>query len=236
MDVSAYKALSFDCYGTLIDWETGLLDALRPWLSRVGYTRGDDETLEAYARAESAVELDHPDWLYPNVLREVVDRLCADLGVSATDDDRDHLANSVGDWPAFADSPAALARLGDRFQLAILSNVDRASFARSNARLRVDFDLVATAEDIGSYKPNLANFEYLFEKLAARGIERHELLHVAQSLHHDIEPARQLGLSCVWIDRRSAAESFGATMAPTQDVAADATFPSMAAFAEHATN
>jgi len=232
MDFNSYKALSFDCYGTLIDWEAGILDALRPWLSRVGCSLEQDRLLEAFARCESAIEQEHPDWLYPDVLREVVDRLSRELELPADPADRDRLAASVGDWPAFSDSKAALAALGSRFELLILSNVDQASFARSNARLDVTFELIITAQDVGSYKPDLANFQQLLEACARRGIEPDQLLHVAQSLHHDIEPARELGLSCVWIDRRGRAAGHGATMPPKGDVRADATFASLREFAE----
>ncbi len=231
MDYSKFKVLSFDCYGTLIDWETGILHTLRPWLSDNGCELNDDLVLEAFAKAESDAEREQPALPYPDILRDVVDRLAPMLEVPATPAQRETLATSVANWPAFADSPGALAELAGRYQLAILSNVDNQSFAGSNARLGVSFDLVLTAEDIGSYKPDLANFHALLAALAERGIERHELLHVAQSLHHDIEPARQLDLACVWIDRRGPGDSYGATMPPRGEVSADATFRSMAAFA-----
>jgi 2-haloalkanoic acid dehalogenase type II len=225
------RILTFDCYGTLIDWETGILAALRPWLSRVGAQLSDDAALEVFGRAESAAELADPAALYPDILRASIERMSAELNADTTQAERDAFASSVGDWPAFADSQKALADLKTRFELGILSNIDRASFALSNARLGVEFDVICTAEDIGSYKPNLANFRYLFDRLAERGIERNEILHVAQSLHHDIEPARELGLASVWIDRRHAKHGFGATLPPTADVAADLVFPSLEAFA-----
>ena len=140
---------------------------------------------------------------------------------------------SVGRWPAFADSAEALARLHRRFRLVILSNVDRASFAASNHHLGVEFDLVLTAEDVGAYKPSPRSFPALLEGISSIGVSRDELLHVAQSLYHDHEPARAVGLPSVWIDRRHDREGFGATPAPrADDVAPDWTFPSMAAFAD----
>jgi 2-haloalkanoic acid dehalogenase type II len=229
MDLADYRILTFDCYGTLIDWETGILAALRPWLSRTGSSASDDDVLQAYARAESAAERAQPGALYPDILRAAVDAVAAELGHAIREDERDAFAASVGDWPAFPDSATALADLKTRYQLAILSNVDRASFARTNARLGVEFDAVMTAQDIGSYKPDLANFRYMFDILTRRGIERGQILHVAQSLHHDIAPARELGLSCVWIDRRRDRPGAGAT--PPSDVTADVSFASLAEFA-----
>ena len=227
MNLADIEILTFDCYGTLIDWETGILTALRPWLERSGCALTDDTVLEAYARAESAAELQHPKMPYPDILRTAFDRTAVELGIALDPAAREAFATSIGDWPAFADTRPALTELGARYQLGILSNVDRVSFAASNERLGVELDVIMTAQDIGSYKPDLANFRYMITTLAGRGIERHQILHVAQSLHHDIEPALQIGLSCVWIDRRHAKQGFGATMAPTAQAAADLRFTSL---------
>lgn len=225
-----YDTLSFDCYGTLIDWETGIATALRPWAEAHELALTDAELVAAHARHETLVQQDHPSALYPDVLGETLRRVGHDLDVSVTDADADAYGASVGEWPAFPDSAAALGRLAERFQLVILSNVDRASFARSNEKLGVEFDLIVTAQDVGSYKPNLANFEALFERLPSIGTDRARLLHVAESLYHDHEPANRLALPSVWINRDHA--HGGASAAPKGSYQPDCQFLTMAAFAD----
>ncbi len=196
-----YAALSFDCYGTLIDWETGILGFLRPWAERSGLTADDEALLAAFSRHERHQQETHPAKRYPELLADVLRGIAADLGTAASDADARAFGDSVGDWPAFDDSTDALAWLGRHYRLIILSNVDRASFARSNERLGVEFDAIITAEDVGSYKPTLANFRRALaaaERLTGRD---DGLLHVGESLHHDIAPAQALGLPVVWIDR-----------------------------------
>lgn len=212
MRLSDFKALSFDCYGTLIDWEAGLSEALRPLAERAG--KSPEELLEAYGPIEHDLEEIHPGMRYSQLLEHVHERLCDDFGVDRDEGAAAALGASVGDWPAFPDSVDALAYLKGHFKLIILSNVDRASFARSNRRLAVEFDHIFTAEDIGSYKPDLHNFEYLLEHLAADGVGKGELLHVAQSLFHDHLPANRMGIASAWIDRRYDKPGSGATKLP----------------------
>ena len=161
-------ALSFDCYGTLIDWGAGIVEALRPWSSRHGIT--DEAVLEAHAAHETMVQSEHPTMRYPDVLAATVRRVAAQLGVDVTDVEQAALRTSVPDWPAFPDSAAALAALHARFRLVILSNIDRRSFAASARRLGTDFDLVVTAEDVGSYKPSAANFAALLDAVPSIGV------------------------------------------------------------------
>ncbi|MFL6751979.1 MAG: haloacid dehalogenase type II [Sphingomicrobium sp.] len=212
MRISDFKALSFDCYGTLVDWEAGLAAALAPLAERSG--KGPDELLDAYGAIEHEVEQEFPSLPYSQLLEKVHARLSRRLGVAEDAEGAARLAASVGDWPPFPDSAEALRYLKQHFQLIILSNVDRLSFAASRQRLGVDFDYVFTAEDIGSYKPNLRNFEYMLDRLAADGIAKGELLHVAQSLFHDHVPANRLGIASAWIDRRHAKRGSGATPLP----------------------
>jgi len=169
------------------------------------------------------------------VLARSLRQLGGQLGAPVTDEDAARLAGSVPDWPAFPDSPAALAALSQRFKLIILSNVDRASFAGSNRRLGVEFTSILTAEDIGSYKPAQRNFDALTAEAARLGITPGKLLHVAQSLFHDHVPAKRAGLRTVWINRRHADPGWGATPEPSAPVTPDWEFPSMAAFAAAAT-
>lgn len=231
IDLTRYSALSFDCYGTLIDWEAGIAAVLGPWARRHDPSSTDEDVLVEYAEHEAAVEREHPATLYPDVLREAFRRTGVSLGFEVTDADADALGTSVPDWPAFDDSAEALQRLEQHYKLVILSNVDRAGFAASNRRLKVEFDEILTAEDLGSYKPDPANFAALLEraeKIGAAG----QLLHVAQSLFHDNVPAKAVGLPTVWINRRSAQPGWGATPAPRANVTPDLEFPSMAAFAD----
>jgi 2-haloacid dehalogenase len=207
LDLGAFEVLSFDCYGTLIDWETGLLAALRPVLAAHGVDAGDDELLEAYARHEA--ELEAGEYRrYREVLAEALRRVGGELGFEPAPAESERFSGSVGDWPAFEDSAAALARLHERYRLAPITNCDDDLFALSARRLGVDFDWVVTAEQARSYKPSARNFELAFETI---GVPRARILHVAQSLFHDHVPAAKLGLASVWIDRRRGRDGFGAT-------------------------
>ncbi len=226
-----FDALSFDCFGTLIDWESGIATSLAPWAARQGVALSSEQLLERYATAEATEEARSPGARYPDILAATMRSLAGTLGVTIEDADAERLARSVPQWPAFADAPRALATLASEYRLIILSNVDRASFAGSNARLGVRFDAIITAEDVGSYKPSPRNFAALLEAVDAMGIERGRLLHVAQSLFHDHVPARALGLRTVWIDRRAGRSGWGATPAPESAVTPDWTFASMADFA-----
>jgi 2-haloalkanoic acid dehalogenase type II len=219
----AYDLLSFDCYGTLIDWETGILTALRVGLGTAVDAVSDDELLAAFAAVEHEAEV--PYRTYRAVLdlsiRGVGDR----LGVPVDDDAARAFGASVGDWPAFPDSAEALRRLQSRFRLAVITNCDDDLFAASERRLGISFDHVVTAEQVGSYKPDVANFHFAH---ARWGVPRERILHVAQSLFHDHVPAKALGMRTVWIDRR-AGRAGGAT--PPAAATPDALYPSMAAFA-----
>ena len=232
MRFSDFDALSFDCYGTLIDWETGIAAILQPWAGAHGLTMSDDELLSAYSTHEAEAERTHPTELYPAILARSMRSLGGSLGVPVSDAEAQALATSVPDWPAFADSAAALRRLSRRYKLIILSNVDRLSFAGSNERLGVTFAATVTAQDVGSYKPAPRNFEALTAEAARLGIGDGKLLHVAQSLFHDHVPAKAAGLPTVWIDRRHAKPGWGATPEPPSPVTPDWTFDSMAAFAD----
>jgi 2-haloalkanoic acid dehalogenase type II len=212
MQLSDFKALSFDCYGTLIDWETGILEALRPLRDRAGVSAED--LLTAYGEVEHEVEVQHPSLAYSQLLEKVHAGLSRRFGIAENLKEAAKLGASVGDWPAFPDSAEALAYLKQHFKLIILSNVDRLSFAGSQQRLGVEFDHVFTAQDIGSYKPDLRNFEYLVAHLAVDGIDKAALLHVAQSLFHDHVPANRMRIASAWIDRRHDKPGGGATVMP----------------------
>ncbi len=210
-----HKVLTFDCYGTLIDWESGIWDALQPLLvanAPSSVVRG--AALEAFARHETAEQQRSPGTLYPEILERVHRALASELGLATTPDLDADFGASVPHWPAFPDTADALRQLERHFELVILSNVNRAGFTASNRKLGVEFDAIYTAEDIGSYKPDPANFEYLLAHLASDlGRGPGDVLHTAQSLHHDHMQARAFGLANAWIDRQRLSEggSWGAT-------------------------
>lgn len=210
-----YKVLTFDCYGTLIDWEGGIWDAFQPIL--MANQRSDinrSKLLEAFAVAESGQQAETPGMLYASLLEHVHRKLAEKFNLQTTAQLDADFGQSVPLWPAFADTADALRLLKTHYKLVILSNVDRAGFAASNRKLGVEFDAIYTAEDIGSYKPTPANFEYMLEHLQKDlGLGKGDILHTAQSLFHDHVQAKAFGLDNVWIDRQrlSESENWGAT-------------------------
>jgi 2-haloacid dehalogenase len=232
MRLSDFTTLTFDCYGTLIDWESGMLAGLRPLTAKVKRPLTPDEILAAHGRHESTQQLQTPTRLYRDLLAIVYKRLSEEWGVPAPWDECVAYGRSIKDWPAFPDTADALQTLKRHFRLVILSNVDNESFAHSNAKLGVQFDAVITAEDVGAYKPSLTNFEYMLEKLGGMGIAKGEILHTAESLFHDHGPANRIGLASCWIHRRHDKEGFGATMQPAAMPHHDFRFTSMAELAE----
>ncbi|MGI9521694.1 MAG: haloacid dehalogenase type II [Hyphomicrobiaceae bacterium] len=228
MRLTDYKALTFDVYGTLIDWESGMVAGLKPLTSRVSQSLTRDRILEAHAYHESNTQRQTPAKIYSDLLAVVCKRLAEEWCVSVSWEDGLAYGRSVQHWPAFADSAGALQYLKRYYKLIILSNVDNASFAHSNRKLEVDFDARYTAEDIGSYKPASRNFEYMIDSLARLGIPKNDILHTAESMFHDHAPAKEFGLANCWIYRRHDQKGFGATMNPGEMPSTDFTFNSMA--------
>ena len=229
LDFGGFEALTFDCYGTLIDWETGLTNAFLPIFRGRRVEAAADALLERFAVHESAAEAGAYR-RYRVVLAAALRGVTAEYGVEPTADEIEAFSGSVGEWPAFPDTRMALASLKERFKLGVITNCDDDLFAASQPRLGVAFDWVVTAEQVGAYKPSSRNFEVAIERI---GLPRDRILHVAQSLFHDHVPARQVGLASVWIDRRSDRPGGGAT--PPASASPDATFPDMATFAAAAT-
>ncbi|HWK45503.1 MAG TPA: haloacid dehalogenase type II [Stellaceae bacterium] len=227
MRLTDFKVLTFDCYGTLIDWETGIFTALQPLLTQAGVTLPKDKVLEIFAQHESRQQTETPSMVYPELLAAVHRRLATLWGVTASDLAHRSFGQSVPEWPVFIDSAASLQYLKKYYKLVILSNVDRASFKASNVRLQVEFDAIYTAQDIGSYKPDPRNFDYLLSHLAEQGVAKGDILHTAQSLFHDHGPANRVGLASAWIDRRYAEGGWGATMPPPKEIKLDFHFNSM---------
>jgi 2-haloacid dehalogenase len=225
LDFDRFDVLTFDCYGTLIDWEAGILAALRAPLAAHGIEASDEQVLEAFARHEAEIEAGK--YLpYREVLGEVLAAMVGHFDRKATAEERATFGGSVVDWPAFPDSADALAALQRRFALAVITNCDDDLFAASNRRLGVTFDFVITAQQVGAYKPSRRNFEVAFERLDR---PRDRILHVAQSLYHDHVPAKALGLTTVWVNRRHDRTGSGAT--PAADATPDLVVPDMATLA-----
>jgi 2-haloacid dehalogenase len=235
MRLGDFSALTFDCYGTLIDWEAGILTALRPWAAAHTVTVDDETLLAAFGQAESRREAAEPAAPYPQILAGVLRDLAEELGTTASHEEAQAFAGSVQDWPAFPDSAEALAYLQRHYKLVIVSNVDRASFRHSNARLGVTFDAVVTAGDAGAYKPALNHFHLALARLAELGVAKDRVLHVAQSLYHDHLPAKRLGLRTMWVNRRAGrgqGGGGGATPVAPVPVTPDGEVPTLAALVE----
>jgi 2-haloalkanoic acid dehalogenase type II len=230
-----FEVLTFDCYGTLIDWETGIWDALQPLLVENGDDVTREEALLAFGAEESEQESRTPTMPYPEVLARVHRAVAKRFGLLSREELDSAFGASLPHWPAFADTATALRALKRRYRLVILSNVHRDGIAASNRKLGVRFDAIYTAEEIGSYKPSPRNFEYMLERLETdHGIAPNQILHTAQSLFHDHVPARVFGLANCWIDRRglSGGGGWGATAKVRERPEVDFVFPSLAALSE----
>lgn len=233
MHLKDFKVLSFDCYGTLIDWETGIWTALQPLLQQAHGTITREQALAAYGDIEPAIEHEHPGLLYREILALVHKSMATRWNLPTSAELDTAFGGSIGNWPAFPDTRDALIWLKQHFKLVILSNVDRRSFSETNPKLGVTFDAICTAEDIGSYKPDQRNFGYLLTTIEGLGHNRADLLHVAQSLYHDIKPAARLGIHRCWINRRGdRGTGSGATRAVERMPTCDFQYPSLGAFAE----
>jgi putative hydrolase of the HAD superfamily len=232
LKLTDFKVLTFDCYGTLINWESGMLAGLAPLTGRMKRKLTRDQILEAHARHESSQQAQTPSKRYSELLAVVYKRLAEEWQVKVNWEECVRYGSSVRRWNPFPDSVAALKTLKKHFKLVILSNVDNESFAATNKKLGVEFDAVYTAEDIGSYKPADANFEYMLAMLKSRGYEKEDILHTAESMFHDHAPANSHGLRSCWIYRRHAQEGFGATMHPGEMPRYDFMFHSLGEMAK----
>lgn len=206
--LSDFSLLSFDVYGTLIDWETGVLDALKPLIGARKDEFNRDQILKVYAEAEAAQQEATPDMRYSQLLATIHPKVADKLFLpEPTAEQSEAFGNSIGSWPAFPDTVGALRRLSKHYKLVVLSNVDRESFSRSNSgpMQGVPFDLVITAQDVGSYKPDLQNFQYLLREVRNKfGIPKEKVLQTAQSQFHDHRPAKIMDIKSCWIERPGA--------------------------------
>jgi 2-haloacid dehalogenase len=231
MKLSDFKMLTFDTYGTLIDWESGIYNALGPLLDKLPLRLSRDEVLELFGEFELKQETDTPRQVYSSLLADVSRSIAQKWQIKLNDEEAATFGRSVKHWPEFADSAQSLNYLRQHYLMATLTNCDRISYMGSNARLEIEWDGIYTAQDVGCYKPQLRNFEYMFERARRDlGILPHQILHVAQSLTHDMLPATSMGMTKVWINRRHDVEGLGATAPPEGEYSVEWAFNSMADF------
>ncbi len=194
--------VSFDCYGTLVDWEKGITNALKPVLESHGIEVEDEEILEIYARIEPELERDYKP--YKEILRMVIDEFGRRFGFKPREDERSALVDTIGDWPLFPDIREALLDIKKQHRIAVISNVDRDLFEKTLKNIGVEFDFIVTADMVKAYKPSLKVFEYAQRVF---GVEKRDWIHVGQSVFHDIIPAKRFGIRAVLVKRRG----YGAT-------------------------
>jgi len=217
LDFSKYKVLTFDCYGTLIDWDSSITDIVTPWLNEMQSPVPPDLVVSTFALMQAKHQQTRPALLYPEVLRRSWRDIEEQFGWPEDQDRAESFARSVPAWRPFADTIESLRYLSRHFELAILSNVDNASLAETLKVLEVPFVFTVTAEDVGSYKPGRPHFDTAAEEIKKRGLGKNEWLHVAQSKHHDIAPGNALELATVWVNRRHGKKGTGATLAATAE-------------------
>ncbi len=211
IDFEKFEFLSFDCYGTLIDWENGIIPVLNNLVANYKINFSEQKSLEMFAKFESEAEAG--EYIkYREILKQVVQKIGKELGFQPTELELNCLVNSIKDWQPFPDTITALPALKQKYRLGIISNIDNDLFADSAKHLQVEFDFVITAEQIKSYKPAKNNFEFAIKKME---IAPEKLLHISQSIYHDIVPAKAIGLSTIWVNRRRGKAGFGATL-PTR--------------------
>src|SRR5579863_7548389 len=229
LDFSRFRAITFDCYGTLIDWEAGILGAVRPILVAHGAALSDVDVLRLYGELEAEAESSHYQ-PYREILRDVVRGFGVRLGFHATKQEQHSLCDSLANWDPFPDTVAALRQLKGRFKLGIISNVDDDLFSASARHLEIDFDFITTAGQAHAYKPSLEIFGLAQKKM---DIQPQQWLHAGQSIYHDVIPAKSLGVATVWVNRPSPRPGAGA--AKQASAAPDVEVHSLAELAQLAT-
>ncbi|MGI9437731.1 MAG: HAD family hydrolase [Geminicoccaceae bacterium] len=227
-----FTVLTLDCYGTLVDRDRGIVNALMPWLSDAGVMAGRGEIIRAFSQAERTTLVTAPGVCYRDILLEIHDALAKFFDVARDHEAAKSLASSISQWPIHADVADALAYLKQYYRLVVLTNIDHASFDGTNKSLGVAFDAVYTAEDIGSYKPSMKSFDFLLNRLKTAGITKERVLHVAGSLRFDHVPAKRRGMSTCWIQRPNGRPRMKDSSTRGIDVHPDFHFESLGAFAE----
>ncbi|HWJ36740.1 MAG TPA: HAD family hydrolase [Steroidobacteraceae bacterium] len=225
LDLSSFKALTFDVYGTLIDWEPSIISMFQSVADQYGVDLSHEQLLLEFDRARAQLQRVRPALLYPEVLRRAYDEFCERYDIPANDAERDVFANAVMLWPAFPDAREALSYLHGHFKIGLLSNIDDASLSFSTRKLGLTADVIATAESVAAYKPDHDHFFAAFESFADLGISKEQILHVGQSLRADVIPANALGIKVAWIKRPG--RSLGSRAEDARGARPDMTFDTL---------
>jgi 2-haloacid dehalogenase len=205
-DLSRFSIITFDCYGTLIDWETGILGAIRPILDAHNAHLSDPDILRMYGAIEAEEESGEYR-RYREILQAVVRGFGTRLGFVPSEKEQHSLPNSLANWKPFRDTVAALRQLKQKFKLGILSNIDDDLFSATAPQLEVEFDYVITASQAHAYKPSLDIFRLAQKRI---GLPIEQWLHAGQSIYHDVIPAQSIGVATVWVNRPSPLPNSGA--------------------------
>jgi putative hydrolase of the HAD superfamily len=215
---SDFNTLTFDVVGTLIDFETGILDWFRPMLGRHGAPKTDEEILTAFAAVEDRYQRETPEKPFTEMLPLIYREMVFGWGIGPREEDAESFRDSIRSWPPFPDTVEALEKLGTRYRLVAVTNADAWALGHMGANMGDPFQEKITCDEVGTNKPNPRVFEYVLEKLAPRGVGKKDILHTAQSQYHDIAPASKMGFATTWIERRHGKGGFGATPRPEEVV------------------
>jgi putative hydrolase of the HAD superfamily len=230
MRLRDFNTLTFDVVGTLIDFETGILDWFRPALSRYGAAKTDEEILTTFAAVEDKYQRETPDKTFTEMLPLIYCGMTSGWGIEPRDEDAEGFRDSIRSWPPFPDTVEALKELKTRYRLVAVTNADSWALGHMSAAMEDPFEEGITCDEVGVNKPSARVFEYVLEKLAPAGVEKKDILHTAQSQYHDIVPASALGFATMWIERRRGKGGFGATPRPERSVTPTFHAASMADF------
>jgi 2-haloacid dehalogenase len=225
LDLSKFKALTFDVYGTLIDWEPSIISVFQSVADQYGVDLSQEQLLLEFDRARAQLQRIRPALLYPEVLRRAYNEFCERYDIPANATERELFANSVMLWPAFPDARESLFYLHRHFKIGLLSNIDDNSLSFSTRKLGLTADVTATAESVAAYKPDHNHFLAALERFADVGISKEQILHVGQSLRADVIPANALGIKVAWIKRPG--RSLGSRVEDAQGAQPDITFDTL---------
>jgi putative hydrolase of the HAD superfamily len=230
MRLRDFNTLTFDVVGTLIDFETGILEWFRPALRRYGATQTDEEILTAFAAVEDDYQRKAPEKTFTQMLPLIYRGMTSKWGIEPREEVAQEFGDSIRSWPPFPDTVEALKEIGTRYRLVAVTNADAWALGHMSAAIGDLFEERITCDEVGVNKPSPRVFEYVLEKLAPAGVHKRDVLHTAQSQYHDIVPASELGFATMWIERRRAKGGFGATPRPEQKVTPTFHATSMADF------
>ncbi len=200
--------ISFDCYGTLVDWESGIVETVKSVFEKYGKVVESSEILKLYSQIEPELEKTYKP--YKEVLKLVMKKLGEHFGIKLSEVDENALVDSIGNWPVFPDTTETLKKIKELHKIAVISNVDDDIFKLTQEKIGVKFDYIITAQRVGAYKPSMKVFKYAYREFK---VSKNEWIHVAQSIFHDIIPAKKFGVKTILVKRRG----FGATPEAYED-------------------